>query len=70
MNTISYLLKILARRTKHPTYQPCIPINAEAKVIAQDRKIDKGIEQYNQKQSFITLKDHKENFKNNPKCYW
>ena len=43
-------------------------INAEAKVIVQDLKIDKRIEQYNQKQSFITLKDHKENFKDNPKC--
>ena len=35
-------------------------INVEAKVIAQDLKIDERIEQYNQKQSFITLKDHKE----------
>ena len=26
------------------------------------------VKQYNQKQSFITLKDHKENFKNNFKC--
>ena len=43
-------------------------INAEAKVIAQVLKIDQRIEQYNEKQSFITLKDHKENFKNNPKC--
>ena len=43
-------------------------INAEAKVIAQDLKIDERIEQCNQKQSLITLKDHKENFKNNPKC--
>ena len=43
-------------------------INEEAKVIAQDVKIDERIEQYNQRQSFIMLKDHKENFKNNPKC--
>ena len=43
-------------------------INAEAKVIAQDLKMDERIEQYNQKQSFITLKDHKENFKDNRKC--
>ena len=41
-------------------------INAEAKIIAQDLKIDERIEQYNQKKSFITLKDRKENFKNNP----
>ena len=43
-------------------------INAEAKVIVKDLKIDERIEQYNQKQSLITLKGHKENFKNNPKC--
>ena len=42
-------------------------INAEAKVIVEDLKIDKRIEQYNQKQSFIMLKDLKENLKNNPK---
>ena len=42
-------------------------INAEAKFIAQDLKIDERIEQCNQKESFITLKDHKENFKNNSK---
>ena len=43
-------------------------INAEAKFILQDLKLDKSIEQYNQKQAFITLKDLKENFKNNPRC--
>ena len=43
-------------------------INAEAKVIEQDPKTSKKIKQYNQKQSFITLKDHKVNFKNNSKC--
>ena len=30
--------------------------------------MDERIEQYNQNQSFITLKYHKENFQNNPKC--
>ena len=42
-------------------------INTESKIIPQDLKIDERIEQYNTKQSFITLKDHKEKFKNNPK---
>ena len=41
--------------------------NTETKIIAQDLPLDGVIEQYNQKQSFIELKDHKENFKNNPK---
>ena len=43
-------------------------IKTKAKVIVQDLKVDKRIEQYNRKQSPFTLKDHKENFKNNPKC--
>ena len=43
-------------------------INAEAKIVAQDLKLDKTIEPYNKKQSFVTLRSHKENFKNNPKC--
>ena len=42
-------------------------INTEAKVIAQDPKIDEKIEEYNQKQLFITLKDHNENFNNKAK---
>ena len=41
-------------------------INGEAKVIVQDLKIDGRIEQCNQKQSFVTLKDHNENFKKIP----
>ena len=43
-------------------------INTEAKSIAKDLNLEERIEQYNQNQSFITLKDHKENFQNNPKC--
>ena len=41
-------------------------INAEAKFIAQDLKIDERIEQCNQKESFITLKDHKKILKTIP----
>ena len=41
-------------------------INGEAKVIVQDLKIDGRIEQCNQKQSFVTLKDHNESFKKIP----
>ena len=42
-------------------------INTEAKAIVKDINLDKRIEQYNQNKSFITLKDHQENFQNNPK---
>ena len=31
-------------------------------------KLEEEIEQHSQHQSFITLKDHKVNFQNNPKC--
>ena len=54
----SYLVKIFGRRTKNPPYQSCIE-----NVITQDLKLDKKKE--NQKQSFFTLKDHKENFLKN-----
>ena len=30
--------------------------------------LDDRVEQFNQRESFVTLKDHKENFQNNPKC--
>ena len=43
-------------------------INKEAKTIAEDLKIDDRIEQFSQREAFITLKDHKENFQNNTKC--
>ena len=42
-------------------------INTKGKAIAEDLKLVKMIELYSQKQSFIMLKDHKENFKCNPK---
>ena len=61
------LLKILSRHTKKSNLSTRYTINAEAKVIVQGLKIDERIERYNQKQSFITLKDHKD-FKNNAKC--
>ena len=43
-------------------------INKEAKTIAEDLKLDDRIEQFSQREAFITLKDHKENFQNNTKC--
>ena len=43
-------------------------INKEAKVIAAELKLDDRIEQFNQREAFVTLKDHKVNFQNDPKC--
>ena len=43
-------------------------INKEAKTIATELKLDDKTEQFNQREVFVTLKDHKLNFKNDPKC--
>ena len=43
-------------------------INTEAKLVAKDLGIDERIECLAKNTAFITLKDHKENFENNPKC--
>ena len=43
-------------------------INTEAKVFAQTLKIDDRVETPAPIESFITLKDHKDNFQNNPTC--
>ena len=42
--------------------------NSEAKSIAKKLQLDGRIEQFTNKKSYVTLKDHKENFENNPKC--
>ena len=43
-------------------------INQEAKHIAEKLKLDNRIECLAEKNSYITLKDHKDNFYNNPQC--
>ena len=43
-------------------------INVEARDIATDLSIEDRMEIMAKKQAFITLKDHKENFQNNPTC--
>ena len=43
-------------------------INSAAKVIAKNLKLDDRIEKFSTKNAFITMKDHKENFNNNPRC--
>ena len=42
-------------------------INKEAKIIAAKLKLDDKIEQFNRREAFVTLKDHKVNFQNGPK---
>ena len=43
-------------------------INLEAKELATSLNIEDRMECLAKQQAFITLKDHKENFKNNPTC--
>ena len=43
-------------------------INLEVKELATSLNIEDRMECLAKQQAFITLKDHKENFKNNPTC--
>ena len=45
-----------------------IEINKKAKVIAENLHIENRVEKLAKKNSFVTLKDHKDNFLNNPTC--
>ena len=43
-------------------------INNEAKSIAKELKIDDRVEQFSNRNAYITVKDHKKNFPNTVKC--
>ena len=43
-------------------------INTEAKIIAENLGIDHRLEHLAMNAAFITIKDHKDNFVNNPQC--
>ena len=45
-----------------------LSINREAKKIAKQFDLDERIECLAEREAFVTLKDHKDNFENNPKC--
>ena len=62
------LIENISKTYKKTTVSAINAINNEAKAIAKDLNLDERIKKYHQNQSFITLKDHKENFQNNPKC--
>ena len=62
------LIENISKTYKKTVVSAINSINTEAKAIAKDLNLDERIEQYNQNQYFITLKDHKENFQKNPKC--
>ena len=43
-------------------------LNKEAKMLAHKLGIVDRVEKYNTKNCFITIKDHKSNFKTSPEC--
>ena len=45
-----------------------LQVTREAKDIAKSLNLDDRIEGHSEKSAFITLKDHKDGFQNNPKC--
>ena len=62
------LIENISKTYKKSTASAIKSVNTEAKAIAKDLNLDVRNEQYNQNPYFITLKDLKENFWNNPKC--
>ena len=66
-----YKQMMFKERVKH--YRKAPPdlekeLNSEAKMLAQRLSIVDRVEKYNAKNCFITIKDHKSDFKTNPEC--
>ena len=62
------LTKSISKSYKKTDKSSLKGINTEVKNIVNDFKLEELIEQHSQHQSFITLKEHKEDFQNNRKC--
>ena len=61
------LTKNISKRYKKTNKSLLNRINTQAKKIAKYLKLEERIEQHSQHESFITLKNQKDNFQNNPK---
>ena len=57
-----------SQKHKHGSEDNISEINNELKHIADKLSIGNRIECMKKREAFISLKDHKENFENNPKC--
>ena len=53
---------------KYGSEENILKINNELNHIANKLSISNRIEYMKEREAFISLKDHKENFENNPKC--
>ena len=58
----------ITKSYKRTTIETVNDINIEAKKIANELGIQGRATSFPMNQSFITLKDHKKNFENAPKC--
>ena len=58
----------ITKRYKHGSEGTISQIGDELKHISSNLGIGDRIEQMKKREAFISLKDHKENFENNPKC--
>ena len=58
----------ITKTYKHGSEDNISEINNELKHIADKLSIGNRIECMKKREAFISLKDHKENFENNPKC--
>lgn len=60
--------KNVTKTYKKANKSEVLSVNREAKRIAENIKLSDRIDQLAEKEVFITLKDHKPNFENNPTC--
>ena len=62
------LTENITKTYKKTTNAAVKKVNEEAKSIATKLGVADRIEKYAQRNAFVTLKDHKDNFESNPKC--
>ena len=62
------LAENITKSYKKTDDESCITVNREAKEIATKLGIAQRVNRIAEKPAFITLKDHKDNFENSPKC--
>ena len=58
----------ITKTYRKPDVDTVDKINKDAKEIAVELKLDNRINQITARNAYITLKDHKQNFDENPKC--
>ncbi len=58
----------MTKTYKHESEGTISHIDNEIKPISNNLGIGDRIEQMKKREAFISVKDHKENFENNPKC--